>query len=129
MQRLFVVYRDFFTGIDIAPRKEKNVPIQILHEGVRFAAMIDVMGSITTAAPVQTEAAVNVADAQHGPSPGAPSCFPVVDALAGVFGNLPSAREQFRGKAAFAVDWGFLDGQTRSEFQPHQSVHLFETSL
>lgn len=110
MQRLFVVYRDFLAGFDIAARKEQDVAVQIFHVGVWFAAVIDVMSSVTAAAPVEAETAVDVADAQHGPPPRAAHRLPIGDALARVFGNLSAAGKQLRGKTAFAVDWRFSDG-------------------
>lgn len=120
MQSLFVIDGNFFAGIDIAQGEEENMPVQILHVGVRFAAVIDVMCAVAAAAAVQTPPAIDVANAKDSSVASALRCFKVRDALASVFGDLPATGKGFGGKAPFAVDSRFPDGKARCEIQFHQ---------
>ena len=116
MQSLFVIDSDLFAGLNVAQREEQHVPVQVLHVGVRFAAMIDVVRAVAPATAVQAPAAVDITDAQDAPVTPTPRGFEIRNALAGVFGDLPSLWEKSGGKAAFAVDSRLSDSQTGSEF-------------
>lgn len=104
MQRLFVIDRDFFAGKNIAQRKKQHVAVKRPHVCVRLAAMVDVVSAVTAATAVYAEPTVDVADAQDAAPARALLCFQIVDALAGVFSDLPAALEWNCSKAAFAVD-------------------------
>ena len=105
MQSLFVIDCDFFTGKNIAQREEQNVAVKRPHVCVRLAAMVDVVSAVTAATAVYTESSVDVTDAQDASPARALLGFQIVDALAGVFGDLSAAFERNDGKAAFAVDF------------------------
>ena len=118
MQRLFVVDRDLFPRLDMAQRKEQDVAVQGSHVCVWLAGMIDVVSAITASCAIQTEAAIDVADAQDSAFARALLGFEVRDSLAGVLGNLLCALERNCGEAAFAVDVRFADCEAVSEFHP-----------
>ena len=105
MQRLFIVDRDLFAGMNIPQREEEHVTIKSLHVGVRLAAVIDVMRAVAAAAAVQTPMAVDVADAQDGPSARPLSRFEIGDSLACVLSDLAAAPKRDRRETALAVDW------------------------
>ncbi len=65
MQRLLVIDCDLFAAIDVAQREEKHVAINGFHVSVRPAGVIDVMGAVSATSAIETEAAVNIADAQY----------------------------------------------------------------
>ena len=119
MQRLLVIDRDLFAATNIAERKKQHMPVKRPHVCVRLAAMVDVVSAITTATAVDTEPAVDVADAQDAALARALLRFQIGDSLAGVFSNLPAALERNSGKAAFAVDFRFANGEAVSKFQMH----------
>ena len=77
MKRLLVVDRDFFAGPDVSQSKEQDMPVQSSHEGIWLAGVIDVVGAVAAARPVQTEASIDVADAQNLTIAGAPTSFKV----------------------------------------------------
>src|SRR6185295_9252384 len=91
MQRLFVIDRDFFTGTNIAQREKQHVAVKRPHVCVRLAAMVDVVSAVAAATAVYAEPSVDVADAQDAAPARALLRFQIVDALAGVFGDLPAA--------------------------------------
>ena len=64
MERLLVVDRDFFAGLDVSQSKEQNMAVQSSHEGIWLAGVIDVVRAGTAARAVQAEAPIDVADAQ-----------------------------------------------------------------
>ena len=103
MQRLFIVNRYFFAGINVAQSKENYVAIDRADVGVWFAGVIDVMRAVATAAAIDAPGAVNVADAQLG-AMSASLCFAIRNALASVLGDLAALRKEDRGKAALAID-------------------------
>lgn len=63
MQGLFVIDGNFFAGVNVAQSEEQHVAVQVFHVGIGFATVIDVMGAVTAAAPVQAPTAIDVADA------------------------------------------------------------------
>ena len=92
MQRRFIVDGDFLTGLDVAQRDEKDVPVKDLHVGIRFAGMVNVMRAVTPTAAVKTPALINRANAKLatvGPS----ICFCILDLLTGILGYFPAAFE------------------------------------
>ena len=125
MQRLFVIDRDFFTGTNIAQRKKQHVAVKRPHVCVRLAAMVDVVSAITAATAVYTESSVEVADAQDAALARALLRFQIGDSLTGVFSDLSAALERNDGKATFAVDFRFADGEARREFH---ELALYEDS-
>ena len=104
MQRLFIVDRDLFAGMNIAQREEEHVTMESLHVGVRLAAVIDVMRAVAAAAAVQTPTAIDVADAQDRPVTRPLSCFEIRNSLACVLSDLAAAPKGDRRETAFAVD-------------------------
>ena len=116
MQRLFVIDSDLFTGPNIAERKEQHVAVKRPHVCVRLAAMVDVVSAITAATAVYAEPSVDVADAQNSSPARAFLRFQIGDSLTGVFSDLPATLERNGGKAAFAVDFRFVDGEAVSKF-------------
>jgi len=122
MQRLFVIDSDLFTGPNIAERKEQHVAVKRPHVCVRLAAMVDVVSAITAATAVYAEPSVDVADAQNSSPARALLRFQIVDSLTGVFSDLPAALERNGGKAAFAVDFRFADGEAVSKFHHGDNV-------
>ena len=64
MERLLVVDRDFFAGPDVSQSKEQDMTVQSSHEGIWLAGVIDVVRAVAAARAVQTEAPIDVADAQ-----------------------------------------------------------------
>src|SRR5882724_3443624 len=63
-QCLFVIDGDLLADFYIPPREKQNVPVQGFHESVGVAGMIDVVRAVAAARAVQTEAPVDIADAQ-----------------------------------------------------------------
>src|SRR5213079_1664107 len=61
---LFVIDSDLLAGFYMAPREKQNVPVQGFHESVGVAGMIDVVRAVAATRAVQTEAPVDIADAQ-----------------------------------------------------------------
>ena len=120
MQGLFVIDGNFFAGVNVAQSEEQYVAVQVFHVGVGFATVIDVMGAVTTAAPVQAPTAIEVADAQDSAVATALCSFEIRDALARVFGDLFSARKKHGSKAASAVDARLFDCETRCKTKLHQ---------
>ena len=116
MQCLFVIDRDFFTDTNIAQRKKQHVAVKRPHVSVRLAAMVDVVSAITAATAVYAEPSVDVADAQNSSPARAFLRFQIGDSLTGVFSDLPATLERNGGKAAFAVDFRFVDGEAVSKF-------------
>src|SRR5574341_105359 len=109
MKCLFVIDRNFFAGLDIAQSEEQHVTIHRPHVGVWLAGMIHVMSAVAAARTVQTEATVDVADAQDATLARALLSFEVSDSFAGVFGYLLAARKKNGGETAFAVYFRFAD--------------------
>ena len=64
MERLLIVDRDFFAGPDISQSKEQNMTVQSSHEGIWLAGVIDVVRAVAAPRAIQTEASIDVADAQ-----------------------------------------------------------------
>ena len=77
MERLLVVDRDFFAGPDVSQSKEQDMTVQSSHEGIWLAGVIDVVRAVTAPSSVQTEAPVDVADAQDLPIAGPLTSFKV----------------------------------------------------
>ena len=96
--------------------------VQVFHVGVRLATVIDVMRTVAAAAPIQAQAAIDVANAQDASIAATLCGFEIRDAFAGIFGDLPPAPKGFGGKAAFAIDSGFLDSQPRGKLKLHQKA-------
>ena len=67
MQGLLVVDRDFFARPDISQSKEQDVTVQSSHEGIWLAGVIDVVRAVAAPRAVQTEAPIDIADAQDLP--------------------------------------------------------------
>jgi hypothetical protein len=103
MKRRFVIDRDFFAGLDVAPGDEENVIVEDLHERGGRACVIDVVSAVAAAAAVETPATIHFTDPQHL-AMRAPPSFGVCDLLARVLRDLVPALEWNRGKAAFAVN-------------------------
>jgi len=120
MQSLFVIDRNFFAGMNISQGEEQYVAVQILHEGVRLAAMIDVMRAVPAAGTVQAPTAADVADAQDSAVATALRSFEIRDALARVLRDLFAARKKHSSKAAPAVDARLFDCETGCEINLHQ---------
>ena len=116
MQCLFVIDRNFITGPNIAQGKEQHVAVKRPHVCVRLATMVDVVSAVAAATAVYAEPSVDVADAQEAALARALLRFQIVDSLTGVFSNLPAAFERDGGKAAFAVDVRFANGEAVSKF-------------
>lgn len=86
-----------------------------LHEAVGFARVIDVVRAVAPATPVQTPPVIYGADAKHAAiRPAIRFC--IGDSLARIVGDFFAAREANRGKASFAVDARFSDGEAGCEF-------------
>lgn len=68
MESGFVVDGDFFAGPDITQGDEEDMAVQNLHVRVRLARVVDVMGAVTTTAPIQTPPLIDAADTQSAPS-------------------------------------------------------------
>ena len=64
MQRLFVVDRDFFAGMNVAQRKEEHVAVDCAHECIWGAAVIDVMRAVAATTAIETPTAIDIAGAQ-----------------------------------------------------------------
>ena len=79
MERLLVVDRDFFAGPDVSQSKEQDMTIQSSHEGIWLAGVIDVVRAVTATRAVQTEAAIDVANAQDLTIMRAPASFEIRD--------------------------------------------------
>jgi len=109
MQRVFIIDRDFFAGSNIAQGKEKHVTVNSFHESVGLARMIDVVRAVAATRSVQTEATIDVADAQDATVSRSFPRFQIRNSLAGIFGNLLSTTKSARRKAALAIDWRFLN--------------------
>ena len=77
MERLLIVDRDFFAGPDVSQSKEQDMTVQGSHEGIWLAGVIDVVRAVAAPRAVQTEAPIDVADAQDLPIVCAPSSFKV----------------------------------------------------
>jgi hypothetical protein len=103
MQRLFVIDRDLFPGMDVAEGKEHYVAKDGADISVRLAGVVDVVGAIPAATAVDAPNAVDIADAQLG-SMGAALSLAIRNSLAGVFGDLPPAWKIGGRKATSAVD-------------------------
>ena len=104
MECLLVVDRNLFAGMNVAQREEQNVSVERPHVSIWLAAVVDVMRAVAAATAVYAKAPIDVADAQVSPLARALSCLEIIDSLAGIFRDLPSALEGKRGKAALAVD-------------------------
>lgn len=92
-----------------------------LHVGVRLARVIDVVRAVAATAAVQTEAAIDIADAQDAPIAGSFSCFEIWYALAGVLGDLFPATKMNSCETAFAVNWRIANCQAVCKFELHRS--------
>ncbi len=103
MQRLFIVHGYFIAWTNIAQREEHNVSMDRPHISIRFTRMIDVMRTVATAAAIDAPDSVDITDAQLCPM-GAALSFAIRNSLAGVFGDLATARKMNSRKAASAVD-------------------------
>ena len=103
MQRLFIIDRDLFAGLDVTQRDEENVIIKDLHERVGRARVVDVMSAVAAATSIETPATIHLADPQHLPVRASTS-FSVADQLAGVLRDLVSSLEWKGGEATSAVD-------------------------
>ncbi|MDT5060004.1 MAG: hypothetical protein QOH63_463 [Acidobacteriota bacterium] len=90
------------------------VAVVNLHEAVGFARVIDVVRAVAPATPVQTPPVIYGADAKHATIRPAIR-FRIGDSLARIVGDFFAAREANRGKASFAVDTRFSDGQAGCE--------------
>jgi len=66
-QCLFVIDGDLLAGCNIPPREKQNVTMQRFHVCVGVAGVIDIMRAVAAARAIQTEAAVDIADAQVPP--------------------------------------------------------------
>ena len=71
--------------------------------------MVDVMRSVSAATPIETPAAIHLANSQHR-AMRSPTRFGVGNFLARVLGDLVLLLERNGGKAAFAVYTRRLDG-------------------
>ena len=121
MQCLFVVDGDFFAGMNIPQGKKQNVAVQILHEGVRLATVVDVMRAVATARAIQTATAIDVADAQDSAVATALRSFEIRDAFARVLRDLFSARKKLGGKATSAINARRFDREPWCELNFHHS--------
>ena len=75
------------------------------HIGIRLAAVIDVVGAVSTARAVQTETAVDVTDAQESPGTRASLGFEISNPFAGVLSDLPATRKWLGREATLAVNF------------------------
>lgn len=116
MERLLVVDRDFFAGVDVSQSKEQDMAVQSSHEGIWLARVIDVVRAVAAPRAVQTEAPIDVADTQNLTMACAPASFKVRDPLAGVLSYLPPAFEMSGGKAALTVNPRLADCEAVREF-------------
>ena len=113
---MFVIDSDLFAGLNVSQGIEQDVPVQVLHVGIRLAAVINVVGAVAAATAVQAPTAIHIADAEDSTVAATLRGFEIRDALARVFSDLFSALESLRREAAFAVDFRFSDGKPGSEF-------------
>lgn len=118
MQRIFIIDRDFFTGLNVAQCEEEHVAVEGLHVSVRRAGVVDVVRAVAAATAIQAPLAINVADAQLGATSTATS-FNIRNTFAGVFGNLAAALKANRSEATFAVDGRLANRETGRKFQVH----------
>src|SRR5436853_7650033 len=81
--------------------------------------MVNVVRAIAAMASVQAPTRINRTDSEQATIRSALS-FRSRDALACVIGNLFPAWEMKSGKASFAIDTGFFDGESGREF--HKSL-------
>ena len=77
MKRLLVVDRDLFARPNVPQSEEQHVPVQSFHEGIRLARVIDIVRSVAAPRAVQTEAPVDIADAQDLTITCAPASFEI----------------------------------------------------
>ena len=84
------------------------------------------MRAVAAPRAVQTEAAVNIADAQDLAITCATTSFEIWDSLTRVFSDLSPAFEMSRGEAAFAVDRRLADCEAVREFH---RLALYDKSL
>jgi len=121
MQCLFVVDGNFFAGMNVAQGEEQHVTVQIFHEGVRLATMINVVCAVAAAGAVQTPTAADVADAQDSAVATALRSFEIRDAFARVLRDLFSARKKLGGKATSAINARRFDREPWCELNFHHS--------
>ena len=77
MKRLLVIDRDLFAGLDVSQSEEEYVTVQGSHEGIRLAGVVDVVRTVPAPRAVQTEATVDVANAQDLTITRAPAGFQI----------------------------------------------------
>ena len=122
MKGLFVIDRNLFAGLDVSQGKEQHVTVQCSHEGIRLAGMIDVVRAVTATRAIETESAVDVADAQDLTIASPPTGFEIRNPLARVLRNLLPAFEGNSRETASAVDRRLADRQAVREFERHRAV-------
>ena len=118
MKGFFVIDGDLFPGFNVAQSKEEHVTVKCFHVSVRPARVVDIVRAIPAAAAIQTPAAIDVTDAQLGPT-GPALGFKVRDSFTGVLGDLSPALEKGRGKTASAIDCRFPDREACGQLELH----------
>jgi hypothetical protein len=116
MKRLFVVDRDFFTALDVPQSEEQHVAVQSSHKGIWLAGVIDVVRAVAAARAVQTEASVDVADAQDLTIPCAPAGFEIGDSFACVLSYLLPTFEMNGSETTLPIDRRLADCEALREF-------------
>lgn len=119
----FVIDRDFFARFDVAQGDEQNVFVSNLHEGIRFARVVDIVSAISSATSIQTPSIIDRANSQRltmSPTIG----FSVGYFLAGVFGNFAAAGKRLGCKTTLTVDARWSDGKPLGEFHFHDQMGL-----
>lgn len=64
MQRRLIIDRYFLTGANVSERNKENVFVEDLHECIWLARVIDIVGAVSAAAPVQTPTIIDGANTQ-----------------------------------------------------------------
>lgn len=104
MERLLIVDRDLFSGLNVAQREEQHMPVQGPHVSIWLAGVIDVVGAVTASRAIQTEPAVDITNAQDAPITRALPRLEISNALAGVLSDFPPALKKNCREAALTVN-------------------------
>ena len=77
MKCLLVVDSDLFARLDISQSEKQHMTVQRSHVRIRLAGVIDVVRSVAATRAVETEAPIDVADAQDWTITCAPTGFEI----------------------------------------------------
>src|SRR5215813_6016580 len=115
MIRLAVIEQKFLAGFDITQGEEKNVAMDDLAVAVGFAGMIDELGAVAAATPVNRPIRVYAADVDAAFVLQTSRDFVTGDSFAVVLGYLAPLIEGGCGETSQAVDPGLPDFNARGE--------------